>query len=68
MNKGSNTVTQYFSDLQDLWNELDLLFEEDSSCPECSIKQRRKLEGERVYDFLAGLNRNLDEVRGRVVA
>ena len=53
-------MTQYFSDLQDLWQELDLFFEDDSTCAECSIKQ--------VFDFLAGLNRNLDEVRGRVVA
>ncbi|KAK0598581.1 hypothetical protein LWI29_036055 [Acer saccharum] len=68
MKQGSNSVTQYFSDLQDLWQELDLFFEEDSSCDKCSIKQQRKLENERVYDFLAGLNRNLDEVRGRVVA
>ncbi|KAH7550462.1 hypothetical protein JRO89_XS13G0195500 [Xanthoceras sorbifolium] len=64
----NSKVIQYFSDLQDLWNELDLLFEEDSSCPEYSIKQRRKLEDERVYDFLAGLNRNPDEVRDQVVA
>ncbi|KAI9154591.1 hypothetical protein LWI28_028499 [Acer negundo] len=68
MKQGSNSVTQYFSDLQDLWQELDLFFEEDSSCAKCSIKQQLKLENERVYDFLAGLNRNLDEVRGRVVA
>ncbi|KAH7561077.1 hypothetical protein JRO89_XS10G0169100 [Xanthoceras sorbifolium] len=41
---------------------------DDSLCPECSIKQRRKLNDERVYDFLVSLNWNLDEVRGRIVA
>ncbi|XP_073307164.1 uncharacterized protein [Primulina huaijiensis] len=34
----------------------------------CSIKIRSNLEKERVFYFLAGLNRNIDDVRGRVVA
>ena len=31
MKQGSKSVTQYFSDLQDLWQELDLFFEDDST-------------------------------------
>lgn len=65
---GSKSVTQYFSDLQDLWQELDIFLEENPMCTECSIKTRHNIENERVFDFLAGLNRNLDEVRWRVVA
>ncbi|TXG73529.1 hypothetical protein EZV62_002108 [Acer yangbiense] len=68
MKQGSNSVTQYFSDLQDLWQELNLFFEEDSSCAKCSIKQQCKLENERIYDFITGLNWNLDEICGQVVA
>ena len=64
MKQGSKSVTQYFSDLQDLWQEFHLFFEDDSTCAKCSVKQTRNLEKERVFDFFAGLNRNLDEVRG----
>lgn len=66
--QGENSVTQYFSDLQDIWQELDLFLEDSSVCSTCCIKARKSLEKERVFDFLAGLNLNLDEVRGRVVA
>lgn len=45
-----------------------LFLEEDSLCARCRIKQQHYLEKERVVDFLAGLNRNLDEVWGRLVA
>lgn len=68
MKQGSESVTQYFSDLQELLKELDLFFEEDHACVTCSVKLRKHLEKERVFDFLAGVNRYLDEVRGRVVA
>lgn len=62
------TVTQYFSDLQELWKELNLFLDEEVTCTACSDKQRKNLEKERVFDFLAGLNRELDDVRSRVVA
>ncbi|XP_075499991.1 uncharacterized protein LOC142538567 [Primulina tabacum] len=52
----------------DIWQELDLFRDDSSSCADCSIKIRSNLEKEWVFDFLAGLNRNLDDVRGRVVA
>ncbi|XP_073133787.1 uncharacterized protein [Henckelia pumila] len=68
LKQGSKSVTQYFSDLQDLWQELDLFLDENPMCATCSIKASHNIEKERVFDFLAGLNRNLDEVRGRVVA
>ncbi|KAL4562118.1 hypothetical protein LXL04_034312 [Taraxacum kok-saghyz] len=66
--QGSTSVTQYFSTLQDLWQELDLFLDEKLTCAECNVKVQKQIERERVFDFLAGLNRNLDEVRGRVVA
>ncbi|XP_073152035.1 uncharacterized protein [Henckelia pumila] len=66
--EGSNSVTQYFTDLQDLWQELDLFLDNTPTCADCSVKVRQNLEKECVFDFLAGLNRELDDVRGRVVA
>ncbi|KZV43823.1 hypothetical protein F511_24410 [Dorcoceras hygrometricum] len=66
--QGSHTVTHYFSELQELWQELDLFLEEYRMCSEGSGRMRRTLERERVFDFLAGLNRELDDVRGQIVA
>ncbi|KZV50721.1 hypothetical protein F511_19633, partial [Dorcoceras hygrometricum] len=66
--QGSHIVTHYFSELQELWQELDLFLEESRMCAECSGHMRRTLERERVFHFLAGLNRELADVRGRIVA
>lgn len=37
--QGNQTVTQYFSDLQDLWQELDLYLDTTSLCADCTIKK-----------------------------
>ncbi|KZV37850.1 hypothetical protein F511_30760 [Dorcoceras hygrometricum] len=46
--QGSHTVTHYFSELQELWQELDLFLEESRMCAECSGHMRRTLERESV--------------------
>ncbi|GAA0148238.1 hypothetical protein LIER_07739 [Lithospermum erythrorhizon] len=61
-------VKKYFSDLQDLWHELDLYLKSDPLCNKYSIKQIQQLEKGRVFEFLTGLNNDLDEVRGRIVS
>lgn len=38
------------------------------TCAECSVKIMLNLEKERVFDFLVGLNRDLDDVQGRLAA
>ena len=59
--QGNHCVTQYYTDLQALWQELDL-FIEANCCLECTEKQRRSIEKESMFDFLAGHNEELDEV------
>lgn len=50
-----------------LWQELDLNIEEEWKClNDCSLYKKMQ-ENERVYEFLAGLNRELDDVRGRIL-
>ncbi|XP_062112894.1 uncharacterized protein LOC133824050 [Humulus lupulus] len=66
--QGTHTVTQYFSDLQDLWQELDLYMDTTPLCATCTTLQRQQLEKERVFEFLTRLNNNLDEVQGRLVS
>lgn len=65
--QGSLTVTQYFGILTKLWQELNLFLESDWNCSHDSVKYTKMLEKERVFEFLAGLNKELDEVRGRVL-
>ena len=64
--QGNHCVTQYYTDLQVSWKELDLFIKFDC-CLECTLKYRRSIEKEKVFDFLAGLNEDLDEVKGRVL-
>lgn len=66
--QGTQTVTQYFLALQDLWQELDLYLETTPLCSACSIIHRKNLEKERVYEFLTWLTHHLDEVRGRIIS
>ena len=44
------------------------MFEEyDWNCPEDGIKYRKIIEKKRLYKFLLGLNKDLDEVRKRIM-
>lgn len=62
---GDSTVIDYYNTLIGLWQELDLFDDNTGACPDCSIKYTKKLEKERLFAFLHGLNKDLDEVYGR---
>ena len=66
--QGSMSVNQYHTELQNIWQELDLFYESDFGCAVCYLKQKRMIEKERVFEFLTGLNKELDEVRGRLLS
>lgn len=59
-------VTEYYTTLTKLWQELDL-FEPNDWCSDCVGKYAKLVEKTRTFDFLAGLNKDLDEVRGRMI-
>lgn len=59
-------VTKYYTALTRFQQELDL-FKPKDWCSECAEKYRKFVEKTRTYDFLAGLNKELDEVRGRII-
>lgn len=42
-------------------------FDEEWGCADNGVQYRRKLEHEQVYEFVAGLNNDLDDVRGRIL-
>ena len=48
--QGNHRVTQYYTNLQALRQELNLFIEADY-CPECTEKQRRSIVKERMFDF-----------------
>ncbi|GAV82860.1 UBN2_3 domain-containing protein, partial [Cephalotus follicularis] len=64
---GSMDITEYYNELQMLWQELDLHYQADWEGLEGNQKFKKHLEKERLYEFLAGLNRELDEVRGIIL-
>ncbi|KAK3004658.1 hypothetical protein RJ639_019412 [Escallonia herrerae] len=63
MHQGNLGVTEYYNELQTLWQELDMHYEADWGDLEGNLKFKRHLEKERLYEFLTSLNRELDEVR-----
>ncbi|KAL6348502.1 hypothetical protein AAG906_009962 [Vitis piasezkii] len=64
--QGDSTVIDYYNTLIGLWQELDLFDDNTGACPDYCVKYTKKLEKERLFAFLHGLN-NLDEARGRVL-
>lgn len=67
LKQGDQDVTTYYTQLSKVWNELDLSSETNWSCTDDTTKYRKLVEKERIYDFLAGLNKDLDDVRGRLL-
>ena len=67
MKQGTMSVTPYNkSELQNIWHQLDLSYESNLGCEDCCLKQKRMIE-ECVFQFLAGLNKELDEVHGWIL-
>ena len=46
---------------------MDLFDENTRVCPDYSVRYTKKLEKEMLVAFLHGLNKDLDEVRGRIL-
>ena len=53
----------YYNEMVTLWQELDQCYEEKWDSPIDSMQYMKRKEDDRVYIFLVGLNRELDEVR-----
>lgn len=60
-------MTDYFMEMTSLWQELDLSSDEDWRCADDYTRYKKRVENERVYEFLAGLNCEQDEVRGWIL-
>ncbi|KAK3041993.1 hypothetical protein RJ639_002301 [Escallonia herrerae] len=61
------SVTQYYNTLSRFWQQLDGFESLDWECPADASQYKKIIEKERVFKFLLGLDKSLDEVRGRIL-
>ncbi|KAK0607433.1 hypothetical protein LWI29_014912 [Acer saccharum] len=68
LRQGDDSVTSYFTKLSRLWQQVDTLENDKFKNPKDEITHKKSIEKKRIFKFLFGLNRNFDDVRGRVMA
>lgn len=62
-----DTVTKYFNSLKRIWQDLDLFEAYEWKSTEDSQHYKKVVEDNRIFKFLAGLEVEFDEVRGRII-
>ncbi|PKA63925.1 Retrovirus-related Pol polyprotein from transposon TNT 1-94 [Apostasia shenzhenica] len=67
LRQGELSVTQYFNTLTRCWLQLDMYEIYAWKCPDNSALYKKIVEQKRTIKFLLGLNKDLDEVRGRIM-
>lgn len=65
---GNKSVTEYANTLQNLWQELDHYRVFDMKCTEDAAILKKFITKDRIYEFLAGLNPEFDQVRVQVLS
>ena len=65
--QGEESVTKYFSSLKLLWQDLDMFNVYKWKSTNDANHYKQTVEAHRIYKFLAGLNVEFDEVRGRII-
>ena len=68
MKQGDREVTEYYTEMLGLWQELDFSRKEEWERTGDNVRFKKKMENERVFEFLARLNHKLDNVRSRVLS
>ena len=68
LKQGDLNVTDYFNSLSTIWQELDMFNTHQWHCQEDIALYNSIVDKERIYDFVSGLNKDLDEVQGRTLA
>ncbi|KAJ9552519.1 hypothetical protein OSB04_016564 [Centaurea solstitialis] len=65
--QGTTSVTEYYNTLNSLWLELDYYHSIQMKNSEDVASLIKFIEGERIYEFLAGLNMEFDQVQIQVL-
>ena len=68
LRQGDLNVTQCFNILTRYWQHLDMFEIYSWKCLDDSALYKKIVEQRRTFKFLVGLNKQLDEVRGRIMA
>ncbi|XP_022761888.1 uncharacterized protein LOC111307857 isoform X2 [Durio zibethinus] len=67
LKQGNKSVTEYAILLKNLWQEMDHYRCIEMKCSEDATTLKKFIEKDRVYDFLAGLNVEFDQVRVQIL-
>lgn len=67
IHQGNDSVTKYFNSLKRVWQDLDTFNTHEWKSIEDCNHHKKTVEDSRIYKFLAGLNVEFDEVRGRII-
>ena len=67
LQQGEISVTEYYNVLTRYWHQLDMSETISWNCQEDKKIYNNLVEKERIFKFLLGLNKDLDEVRGRIL-
>ena len=65
--QGEQSVTQYYNTLTRYWQQLDLFETHSWKCSDDAATYKKIVEQKRLFKFFLGLNRELDDVRGRIM-
>ncbi|KAF7813108.1 TMV resistance protein N-like isoform X1 [Senna tora] len=68
LKQGELSVPQYFNTLNRYWLQLDMFESPEWKCSEDAATYQKLVEKERIYKFLLGLNKSLDNIRGRILS
>uniref|UniRef100_A0A2N9EWT2 Uncharacterized protein n=1 Tax=Fagus sylvatica TaxID=28930 RepID=A0A2N9EWT2_FAGSY len=66
--QNGKSLADYYGALQLIWQELDYLRSSAMTCSADAAVQKKEIEEDRLYDFLASLDPSLDPVRSQVLA
>lgn len=66
--QGDQLVAEYLSPLVRYWQQLDLYETKEWKCPTDAAMYQKIIEKKQIFKFLLGLNKDLDEVRRRILA
>ncbi|KAF7821841.1 Retrovirus-related Pol polyprotein from transposon TNT 1-94 [Senna tora] len=66
--QGELSVPQYFNTLNRYWLQLDMSECPEWKCSEDAATYQKLVEKERIYKFLLGLNKSLDNIKGRILS
>ncbi|KAF7802191.1 Retrovirus-related Pol polyprotein from transposon RE1 [Senna tora] len=68
LKQGELSVPQYFNTLNRYWLQLDIFECPEWKCSEDAATYQKLVEKERIYKFFLGLNKSLDNIRGRILS